>query len=184
MSSVVALVSVITSAAVAISVPILSAHLERARGATQLRLARLDEFRAVADAASLALARAEEALHDADLAVELSCKRGADPERSSRADAALEHARVSVSGVHQALHRTAVRLGWSSSPATVYGAAHHELEAELQTLHEVYAGGPSADNADAWSEVTVALHEVRQRYEAHRTDFYESLGHLIGPAST
>ena len=183
MGDLVPLVSVLTSATVAVSVPFLSARLERARSSTQLRLARLEELRSVMDAASLAFAKAEEALGSADLAVEHACKRGADPTSQTDAQTALARGREAVTAVHQALHRTAVRLGWTSSATALYAAAHKQLEDELRTLQDVFTGGPSADSAEDWSEVTVVLHEIRGNYQAQRTEFYEAIGDLIRPTA-
>src|SRR4051794_39467956 len=126
MGTVIALVSVLTSATVAICVPLLTARLEAGRSASQLRAARLDELRGVADAASVALVKAEQALLAAELAVERAQARAAPHAARDAARTAVADGAGAVQAVRQALHRTAVRLGWSSSVTRPYADAHEQ----------------------------------------------------------
>jgi hypothetical protein len=177
---VIALVSVLTSATVAICVPLLTTRIEARRWIRQIRVSRLDELRAVADSASVALAEAENVLLSTELAVERARARAATPAAEAAATAAVEQAAEATEAVQRALHRTAVRLGWRSPVTQLYATAHDVLTDELTLLDDVREGGPCSDDPAAWNEVARALHAVRERYSRSREQFYTETSRLVG----
>jgi len=181
MASSVALVSVITSGAVAVGVPLVTARLQRSQRRDDRRAERLDELRAVVDAASIALARAESALEELETAVEKEAAQASSEIDVARTDGAVSTARRMIRDVGEASHRIAARLGWVTEPCHLYGAALKELKAELVMLIDVRDGGPSADDLEVWAEVVQSLNEVRAQYIVQRIAFYGSVSELVGP---
>jgi len=180
MASVIALVSVLASATVAICVPLLTARLEAARSTRQLRALRIDELRSVADGASVAVAEAERTLYEAELAVERAQARAATPEDKEAARVAVTQGIGATQAVQQALHRTAVRLGWDAKATAILDAAYADLAAQLQILDDVRQAGPCSDDPAAWNEVSQALDDVRTRYADNRARFYAETSQLVG----
>jgi ferredoxin-thioredoxin reductase catalytic subunit len=99
----------------------------------------------------------------------------------ARTDAAVGTAGMTIAEVAESWHRTAVRLGWTTEPCRLYGAALEELDAELRMLIGLRDGGPSSDDLEVWAEVVRALHEVHSRYAYHRAGFYAAVSGLVGP---
>jgi hypothetical protein len=182
-ASSVAFASVVTSGAVAVAVPLVSARLQRSQRRDDRSAEQFGELRSIVDTASIALAHAEGALRSLESAVEQECRDAtSDPDIEST-DAVLDTVRGTVDAVAEAWHRVAARLGWTAEPCSRYGASLNELRAELALLIDVRAGGPSSDDLESWGAVMRALQEVRARYADHRTGFYASASRLVGPRS-
>lgn len=184
MASAVALVSVVTSGVVAITVPLVTSRLHRSQRMDDRRAERFDELRAVVDAASIALARAESTLEALEAAVERTSRDSSDDADVAGADATAAAATVAIGQVAESSHRAAARLGWLTQPCRLYRAACNELKAELALLIDVRDGGPSSDDLEVWAEVVRSLRETRARYEAHRHAFYAAVSPLVGPDVT
>jgi hypothetical protein len=165
--------------AIAVAVPLVTAHLQRSQRRDDKRADRLDELRSVVDAASVALAQAENALRDLEVAVEKESRETSEQEDIAQTDAALVAAQSIIGHVAESWHRTAVRLGWSCETCNLYGAALADLKGEFVTLADLRDGGPSSDDLDVWSEV---IHGIRASYSDHRAAFYASASRLVGPA--
>lgn len=181
MASSVALVSIVTSGAVAVAVPLVSARLQRSQSRDDRSAEQFDELRSVVDSASIALAHAEGTLQSLESAVEQECRDTASDDDGASTDAMLAIVKSAVDEVAQAWHRVAARLGWTSETCREYGASLDELKAELAMLIDVRAGGPSSDDLESWGAVVRELHDVRARYADHRTGFYGSASSLVGP---
>lgn len=184
MSDALPIISVLTSALVALGTPLINSRLERRKLQVAATDAKADDFRVVADAVGVALATAEERLADAATAVEAACREDATDAARVVAQESLDASRVAVTGVRQTLHRVALRLGWDSEAITNLSAAQRELANTFSELTGVFEGGPSADDPDAWSEVTAVLAKPQHRYEERRAAFYSAAqAHLSWPLS-
>jgi len=177
----VALVSVITSGVVAVAVPLVTARLQRSQRSDDRRAERFDELRSVVDAASVALAHAESALRALEAAIERESRDASTEAAAAQTDVAIGVGEDAIRGVEEASHRAAVRLGWTTEPCQLYGAALKDLGVEFVTLVDVRDGGPSADDLEAWAEVVHSLQEIHARYTEHRVAFYAAASQLVGP---
>lgn len=180
MASAVALVSLLTTGAVAISVPLIAARLQRSQRADDKRAERLDELRSVVDGSSVALARAEIAMQGLETSVEAHARRAATTRDGERADAAIAAGERTIADVAESWHRMSARLGWQAGTCKLYGLSLADLKSELQYLCDVRDGGPASDDPDEWAAVLENLHAIRSRYERHREAFYDAVTQLVG----
>jgi hypothetical protein len=127
-----AIVSVVSGAAVAIVVPWITSALERRRLRQQVAESRIDELRAVLDEAAIALGRARSALPTWEVLAQ-------EPDMVG----ALAESRRAIEAVGAQTERIAVRLGERSEVFSGYNEAqsalwklHHHLAAE-NTLEKI-----------------------------------------------
>ncbi len=130
MANILALVSVLSGATVAISVPWITSALERRRLHEQFSESRTDELRTVLDGAAIALDKAFSALPTRELLTQ--------DQRSYVA--VFAESRAALEAVGAQAERLAIRVGESSPIFTGYDQArmallalHHALVAQLET---------------------------------------------------
>jgi hypothetical protein len=182
--SVIAVVSIVASATVAIVVPVITARLERSRLHIQLSRGALDELRGVLDSAVLALAASELALREAELAIEGAQSDDATPKDRAAAASALTAVRESLRKVWEHRYRIAVRLGSEERLPGIYERAWNALSEELSVLESALGGGPSSDDANAWGEVVRSVATARDKYQAQERDCLNAAAELVGPRTS
>ena len=174
----IALVSVLSGAAVAISVPWITSTLERRRLREQVSEARVDELRAVLDLAAVTLDQAVSALPRWEVLLQ--------DERGSLA-AVYGDSRKALEAVSAQAERLAIRVGEASPVFTSYDAArnvlwklHHELIA-AEALSKIEALSEIKQEAETLKRLNPATNA--QFLEARRT-FRNSARAMVEPRSS
>lgn len=168
MADSIAIISVVSGAVVAVTVPLISSALERLRLRSQLRESRIDELRAVLDQAAIALDEARAGLPTWEVL--------AQEQRSQVA--AYADSRKALSAVGAQGERIAVRLGEYSPLFTSYeharaalGRLHHRLIAE-EALGKIPGIDETSPRIDP---------DKDSDYVASRRAFREAARQIVGP---
>ena len=183
-SDALAIVSVASGAVVAVSVPYISARLERAKLRVQAATAHLDELRSRLDDAVIALANSEVALEAAEPAIETAQRRrSGEPERDG-ARVAITNFGNAVEEVNKQSQLLAVRVGPHSTLLLAYAEATMNLRDLERELDDILAAGPSADDLDAYAEAVQELLSLKETYLGHKRRFLEAAADAVGPERT
>jgi hypothetical protein len=164
----VAIISVVSGAAVAITVPLITSAVERRRLREQVGGARLDELRSVFDEAAVALDRALRALPTWEVVAQT------EPDDV----AAYAESRKAVEVVGTQAERIAVRLGESSAAFAGYDRARQRL---IHLHHLVIADTAMRKLPDRVDPTPVPDPEADIDFTEGRRQFRQAASDIVGP---
>jgi hypothetical protein len=168
--SVVAIVSIVSSALVAVAVTILSARLARAQQRIQASITRLDELRSVIDSAALQL---RDALYEANGVWSLLDQ--ADPTNPDPKDVYVEFGKH-LNEMDDSKTRIDIRLGRSSELALQYESCRSPLLALSERFVVAIYGGGDFDAA--------ASNGLLKEAASERDRFLDAASRLLAPDVT
>jgi hypothetical protein len=177
----VALVSIASSAAVALGVPLINARLEQRRLRFQRDLNQLDELRSVIDETATELENSLRQARVVEFAVEAQqspCADGSEADTVAASLAALDNCRAHLAQMSQ---RLAVRLGPDHRLVSDAHDAQRRLDSAYEILSSAAEGGPASDDPTEWHEVVAPLYVETEGLRAASSALAEHAAHLIGP---